>query len=120
MMRMFSGPPSNGDSAWVCCMGETAGRVGEAWESRETVLAWLVCEVTDGDAASLVRATPRGTKPVSWSSTGREVSTFVSLLHGKVQRMTHPSSRELVFRQLLACTASHLHTESSEFHLLSW
>jgi hypothetical protein len=64
-------------------MGEMPGR-GE-WESRDTVLAREVCDVTEGEdwrefswlgPRDLVAPGERGrgTKPVSWSSTGFEVS----------------------------------------------
>ena len=67
MMRVFSGGrPRDGESA-PACTGEKPGRVGELWESRETVLAWLVCDVTDGEAARPFRPVEMGTNPVSFA-----------------------------------------------------
>jgi hypothetical protein len=67
VLRVFSGGlPKDGESARGCT-GEKLGRIGELWESRETVLAWLVCEVTDGEAARPLRPVVMGTNPVSFA-----------------------------------------------------
>ena len=83
VIRMLSGgAPREGESARGCCIGETGGRVSELRETRETVLAWDVWDVTEGEEARPLRAVwgvPIGTKPVSWSSTGLEVSDVVSM-----------------------------------------
>jgi hypothetical protein len=68
--------PSGGESARGELVGDMPG-LPEVWETRETVLVWDACEVTEGEAESPFRSPlsiVTGTKPVPWSSTAREVS----------------------------------------------
>jgi hypothetical protein len=75
---------------------------------------WEVWDATEGEEVSWVRGggllPGMGMKPVSWSSTGRDVSVFalalfmVTGLDGlEREKGNYPSSHGLEFRPLQAC-----------------
>ena len=75
--------PRDGESARELWTGEIPGRRPDVLEMWDTVLVRDVCDVTEGDDARplLCPFMPlfKGVNPVSWSSTGLEVSVDISI-----------------------------------------